>query len=43
MWGWVTHDDAFRIPRFVKFSHSISWFANNVQMSVDTNEHNDAD
>jgi len=43
VWGMVTYEDAFKIPRFLKFGHSIVWMADGTNTtSFNTERHNDA-
>jgi hypothetical protein len=42
VWGEVTYEDAFGIPRWVKFSQSFFWLNAERVMSIDTRRHNDA-
>jgi hypothetical protein len=44
IWGIVTYEDAFKIPRTLKFGQSIMWFEDGVSStSFNTRRHNDAD
>lgn len=44
IWGIVSYEDAFQVPRSLKFSQSIVWLADGTNtMSFNTARHNDAD